>query len=279
MWANEEPEVLLCAHREVARQLLESLSADEGASCALSGRWGNLQQKLLAAKTSEEVLRLQLETLELLGQGKRQTLPASTLTRWLVEALNAASRAKQDSRPVGDYPLHSASFQAPSLSCSPAAGDIDALTGFPTRAAAEAILRDALANGERPIVAVVVIDRMPLFRARYGTAGANQLTLLLCQELGQSLPEHCQQIFRWTDDSFVLVWTLGDQLEVARRELVRLIYIKRPFELVRRDRTVLVNVTVSFDVLQLWGEAKHALAQIDGYVQRQLSGVRAGGRR
>jgi GGDEF domain-containing protein len=150
---------------------------------------------------------------------------------------------RQEAKRRADETTHAAtvlSREVQKISKQPPAADpaADPLTALPTREQGEKVLSSMCAS-LKGFVAVLTLDRLQLYNARYGRSLGDDILRFFAAQLKElSPPDHC--LFRWTGPTIVVLSNRVINLEDARCE-IRRVQEKMPafeFELETRSASL-----------------------------------------
>src|SRR5262249_53610601 len=134
-------------------------------------------------------------------------------------------------------------------SARPAGSNIDACTGLPKRAAAEAAIQEIAGVGSNAYVAVFYLHRMALTNARFGEAIGNQVIQYCSPHVAATLTKAKDALFRWSGPAFVAILEREESLPAASSEIQRIVAapLSRFFE--TPSRSVFLPIKLSADTI------------------------------
>jgi GGDEF domain-containing protein len=218
-------------------------------------------EKLHSDRESQPILAALRTTVEqALAEGKLSTAREAALASLDELAQQAANRRTRSLELTGDLQARITILEQsvpqgvkPAPSAPPT---VDATTGLPKRADAEAAIHHALAavsgSGSKLYAAVFYLHRMPLTNARFGEAIGNQVVLFCSQHLATTVTRTNDLLFRWSGPAFVAILERPESEQAVNGEIQRLISspFSRFFE--TSSRSVYLPVKVTGHVLPLF---------------------------
>ena len=185
----------------VAQTVLQICSASDECGARLD----QIEEQIEEAEGIEgvRVLRFRLEeTLQTLrDETRRQREELSEIFDRLQKQVEAAQVADRDDTRPG--------------------AEIDKLSGFETREAAERVMAEAMEKGGLSYAALFVLDRLHLINAQFGYASGDRILREFGEHLRLSLLP-ADQLFRWTGPAFLAIIERGEEPAEVEANVQRL---------------------------------------------------------
>ena len=146
----------------------------------------------------------------------------------------------------------------------------DAVTGLPSRRAAEEALAKACET-EAPIYAVaIVLDRIETFNARFGYEVGDEILRFVAQSLKRQVLRS-DQLFRWTGPMLLALVERPGSLERARADIARIMDLKLEHTVQTSTRTILMPITTRWTLFRTMASLRLLTHKIDGFAKLRLS--------
>ena len=142
---------------------------------------------------------------------------------------------------------------------------VDAATGLPDRAAAEAALSECAAANEPAYTLVFIADRVQLINARFGYAAGDEVLKTIQTHVRKGLrPE--DRMFRWRGPSFLALLKRSDPVDCVRAEISRIVMtrLQKTFDI--GNRSVLVPIGMQWALFPVSSSSKLLVHKIDNFV-------------
>jgi GGDEF domain-containing protein len=145
---------------------------------------------------------------------------------------------------------------------------MDKLTGLPTRAFAENLIDERLAQNSDCLVGVVAINRFKDMREKFGPAVINDLIKTVVQQLTQRLPE--TQLCRWSANSFMAISSIvSSYAETAQPwRGIRGLRVEKHIEDPSRTALVSLNTNLLVEHLRPSSSKRVLLQEVDRFVEQ-----------
>lgn len=147
--------------------------------------------------------------------------------------------------------------------------DIDRVTGFAGRSAAEVAIHEAAEAGDSRYVAVAVLEKMQLINARFGYAVGDEV---LCEFAALVAGRLCSraEFYRWSGPTVIGILRRSEPLHVIRAEVSRVIEVPISKSLVTGSQNAFITTTPASMVIPVAPPPADIIARIDRFVAAQL---------
>jgi len=146
----------------------------------------------------------------------------------------------------------------------------DPVTGFPSRPQAEEAVAHAWQTDPPSYVAVMVLDRVPMFNARFGHSVGDEVLRYFGEFLQAQLREG-DRIFRWGRATLVALLPRPNCLEIVRDEVARLMDARCEHTVQTASRTILLAIAARWTVFPSIAAPRLLIHKIDAF-----SGMKTG---
>lgn len=145
-------------------------------------------------------------------------------------------------------------------------GDLAAADGLRTKSDAEAAIRQCVEGGDRKCAAVFAVDRLPVYRRRYGPAAVKQLKSDYAQHLCHAL-RGGDELYEWGAPGFLILLEREGAEGEVREELKRI--ASRRLECSLQGSSAIISLQAQWNVKPLWGDesADDLIAELEQFVQ------------
>jgi diguanylate cyclase (GGDEF)-like protein len=126
----------------------------------------------------------------------------------------------------------------------------DPTTGLPMRDAAEASLMERCASGKKGYVALMMVDRIQTYNARFGRKVGDDVLVHFAQFLREALPAK-DSLFRWTGPTVVALLDRQIEAEDVRAEVRRIVERIPEFTVRTDSRTAMLPIAARWGVFPL----------------------------
>lgn len=144
----------------------------------------------------------------------------------------------------------------------------DALTGLPSREAVESALAARCSSGKVSHVAVLTVDHLQLYNARFGRTTGDHILRHFSENVRKLLPP-LDAFFRWGGPTFVVVVDRACAIEEIRSEIKRLLDKVPRISLESESRSALVSVTSRWTIFPISAPAQALIKKIDMFTTVQ----------
>ncbi len=147
--------------------------------------------------------------------------------------------------------------------------DIDRVTGFAGRSAAEVAIHEAVEAGDSRYVAVAVLGKMLLINARFGYAVGDEV---LCEFAALVAGRLCSRaaFYRWSGPTVIGILQRSEPLHVIRAEVSRLVEVPITKSLTTGSQNAYITTTAASMVVPVASPATEVIASIDRFVAAQI---------
>jgi GGDEF domain-containing protein len=147
---------------------------------------------------------------------------------------------------------------------------IDPVTNLPTRAFAENLIQERLANKTDCMVGLVIINRFTGLQGRFGPAHVDDLVRAVVKQLAQRLPE-ATTLCRWSANSFVAITDIVSSYAESSQQWRRVSGLKVEKQIEDESRTALVvlNTSVMLEHLRPLASKRALIQNLDRFVMLQ----------
>jgi diguanylate cyclase (GGDEF)-like protein len=224
----------------VVTMLLSAMGGMLSTGGEKAARLQEIAGRVRSAAALEEVHRIRLQ-----------------LAEWLAEFhLDTGRQKEPDNRttapPEADLP-------------PPPAGN-DSVTGFSTRPQAEEALVQAWQTDPPSYVAVMTLDRLPIFNMRFGHSVGDEV-LRYFGEFLQGRLRPGDRIFRWSGAALLVLLPRPNRLEIVRDEVARLMDVRCEHTVQTASRTVLLPIAARWTVFPSMAAPRLLIHKIDAFAE------------
>lgn len=147
--------------------------------------------------------------------------------------------------------------------------DIDRVTGFAGRSAAEVAIHEAVDAGDAVYIAVAVLARMESINARFGYAVGDEV---LCEFAARVAGRLCSRaaFYRWSGPTIIGILQRSEPIHVIRTEVSRVAEAPISKALVTGSQNAFITMSASSMVLPVAPPASDIIARIDRFVAGQI---------
>jgi len=144
---------------------------------------------------------------------------------------------------------------------------LDPVTRLPTRAFAENLIEEQLANKTDCMVGIVTINRLGGLKERFGQANVDELVKIVAKQLAQRLPE-ATTLCRWSANSFVAVTAILSSYAESSQQWRRVSGLKVEKQIEDENRTAMVvlNTSVMVEHLRSLSSKRALIQNLDRFV-------------
>lgn len=147
--------------------------------------------------------------------------------------------------------------------------DIDRVTGFAGRGAAEVAIHEAMEVDDSAYVAVVVLGKMQGINARFGYAVGNELLCEFAARVAGALCGHAA-FYRWNGPTVIGILQRSGPLHVVSAEVSRVAEAPISKSLVTGGQNAFITTSATSLVIPIEPPASDIVARIDGFVATQI---------
>jgi GGDEF domain-containing protein len=147
--------------------------------------------------------------------------------------------------------------------------EIDRVTGFAGRSAAEVALHDAVQAPESRYVVVAVLGKMQAINARFGYAVGDEV---LCEFAARVAGRLCSRaaFYRWSGPTILGILQRPEPLHVVRAEAGRIIEAPIAKSLISGQQNAFISTSAASLVIPVAPPAGELIARIDNFVHGQI---------
>jgi len=147
--------------------------------------------------------------------------------------------------------------------------DIDRVTGFAGRGAAEVAIHEAAGSSDTYYAAVAVLGKMQLINARFGYAVGDEV---LCEFAALVAGRLCSRaaFFRWSGPTVIGLLQRSEPLHTIRAEVSRLVEVPITKSLVTGSQNAYITTTAASTVIPVTPPPADIIARIDSFVAAQI---------
>jgi GGDEF domain-containing protein len=147
--------------------------------------------------------------------------------------------------------------------------DIDRVTGFAGRSAAEVAIHEAVESGESRYVAVAVLGKMQSINARFGYAIGDEV---LCEFAARVAGGLCCRaaFYRWSGPTVIGILQRSDPVHVIRSEVARVVEAPISKSLVSGSQNAFITTSATSLVVPIAPPAGEIISSIDIFVAAQI---------
>jgi GGDEF domain-containing protein len=207
-----------------------------------------------------ELLMGTLEDLSIAGKERMQQLKE---IRRKLESANDVEELRTGKSSLTDCLLEVRKEAERQLEGGLADASKDLITNLENRPAAEAALIAAAASGTPFCVAVVVIDRLPLYNRRYGREVGDKVLHFFAEYMKHAFAPGVA-MYRWTGP--VLLVLVPGTMEKVQSAMRSILESKQQYECETGSRTILLSVDARWSVLPMMVDPRLLINKIDGCV-------------
>jgi len=147
--------------------------------------------------------------------------------------------------------------------------DIDRVTGFAGRSAAEVAVHEATHAAEPHYVAVAVLGKMPAINSRFGYAVGDEVLCEFAARVAGGLCSHAA-FFRWSGPTVIGILQRSDPIQVIRREVSGAAEVPMSKALVTGGQNAFITTSAVSTVIPVAPPASDVIARIDAFVAAQI---------
>lgn len=147
--------------------------------------------------------------------------------------------------------------------------DIDRVTGFSGRSAAEVAIHEAIHAPEPRYIVVAVLGRMESINARFGYAVGDEV---LCEFAARVAGRLCSRaaFYRWSGPTILGILQRSEPIHAIRTEVGRVIEVPISKSLVSGAQNAFITTSAASMVLPVAPPAADIIARIDSFVAAQI---------
>lgn len=147
--------------------------------------------------------------------------------------------------------------------------DIDRVTGFAGRSAAEVAIHEAAESGESLYIAVAVLGKMQAINARFGYTVGDEV---LCEFAARVAGRLCSRasFFRWSGPTLLGILERTEPLHIIRAEVGRVAEAPISKAIVSGEQNAFITTSAATLVLPAAPPASDLIARIDSFVAAQI---------
>jgi GGDEF domain-containing protein len=147
-----------------------------------------------------------------------------------------------------------------------APGGNDSVTGLATRPQAEEALANAWKSDPPSYVAVMALDRLPIFNMRFGHSVGDEVLRYYGDFLrGKFRPG--DRIFRWSGVALLALLPRPNRLEIVRDEVARLMEVRCEHTVQTASRTILLPIASRWTVFPSMAAPRLLIHKIDAFAE------------
>jgi len=147
--------------------------------------------------------------------------------------------------------------------------DIDRVTGFAGRNAAEVAIHEAANAGDSRYIAVAVLGKMPAINARFGYSVGDEV---LCEFAARVAGGLCSNatFFRWSGPTVIGVLRRSEPIHVVRTEVSAAAEVPTSKALMSGGQNAFITISAVSLVIPVSAPASEIIARIDAFVAAQI---------
>ena len=147
--------------------------------------------------------------------------------------------------------------------------DVDRVTGFAGRSAAEVAIHEALESPESRYIAVAVLGKMQALNSRFGYAVGDEV---LCEFAARVAGRLCSRasFFRWSGPAIVGILLRSEPLHVIRAEVTRVVEAPISKSITSGEQNAFITTSATSLVLPMEAPVNELVARIDSFVAAQI---------
>jgi GGDEF domain-containing protein len=147
--------------------------------------------------------------------------------------------------------------------------DIDRVTGFAGRSAAEVAIHEAAESPDPRYVAIAVLGKMESINARFGYAVGDEL---LCEFAARVAGRLCSRaaFYRWSGPTLIGILQRSEPLHAVCTEVARIADVPISKSLVNGQQNAFITTSAISMVLPVVPPASEVIARIDSFVTGQI---------
>lgn len=147
--------------------------------------------------------------------------------------------------------------------------DIDRVTGFAGRSAAEVAIHEAIDSGDSTYIAVAVLAKMESINARFGYAVGDEV---LCEFAARVAGRLCSRaaFYRWSGPTIIGILRRSEPVHVIRAEVSRVVDLPVSKSLVSGSQNAFITTSAASMVLPVAPPPADIIARIDRFVASQI---------
>jgi GGDEF domain-containing protein len=151
----------------------------------------------------------------------------------------------------------------------PAALDLDAATGLPSKKEAVKAIQAAVASPHNKFLAIAVVSRLQAVNARFGDSIGHSVLATFADHFRGHLAAN-DRLFRWHGPALVAVLERDERLEKVRTELRRFIEAKLEKTVEVGNRTILLPISASWSIFSVAPPMEAPLTKIEAFTAAQV---------
>jgi diguanylate cyclase (GGDEF)-like protein len=220
----------------VVTMLISAIAGMPSTDDETVGRLREISGRVRSANGVEEVHKIRLQLAQCLTE-------LQLLTRHQKDQENCA-QAPGESAPAGN----------------------DSVTGLATRPQAEEALASAWKSDPPSYVAVMALDRLPVFNMRFGHSVGDEVLRYYGDFLrGKFRPG--DRIFRWSGVALLALLPRPNRLEIVRDEVARLMEVRCEHTVQTASRTILLPIASRWTVFPSMAAPRLLIHKIDAFAE------------
>ena len=146
--------------------------------------------------------------------------------------------------------------------------DFNSVTDLPGRRSAESAVTEALRDGGKHYLVILVLNRLGSINARFGNGVGDQVLMELARLVRTEMPGEAQ-LFRWSGPTLVVLLSRRCPIEYMRAELNRVFNKPIGKEFRSGDRIVHIPSTPTWTVMGLVPPLETVTKHVDTFVAKQ----------
>ena len=212
----------------------------------------NIAMQLKRASALEDIYQLRLR-----------------LSECLKNVRDEAARQRTDNQGTLQVMKHELAASQQRLSNHGILTDVDRVTGFAGRGAAEVALHEAVNAPDPHYVVVAVLGRMESINARFGYAIGDEV---LCEFAARVAGRLCSRasFYRWSGPTIIGILQRSEPIHAIRTEASRVVEAPISKSLVSGSQNAFITTSAASLVLPVTAPATEMIAQIDTFVNGQI---------
>ena len=224
-----------------------------GSASEISGKnLENIATQLKRASALEDIYQLRLR-----------------LAECLKNVRDEAVRQRSESQSTLQTMKHELAASQQRLSYHGIETDIDRVTGFAGRSAAEIAIHEAVEAGDSRYVVIAVLGKMQSINARFGYAVGDEV---LCEFAARVAGRLCSRaaFYRWSGPSMIGLLQRSEPAHVIRSEVAKVVEAPISKSLVTGAQNAFITTSAASLVLPVAPPAGEIISRIDAFVAAQI---------
>lgn len=147
--------------------------------------------------------------------------------------------------------------------------DIDRITGLAGREAAISAIQDSVTGVDNCYIAVLVLNKLHTINIHFGYSVGDEVFREFVTYVTDKLPAGTP-LYRWSGPTIIAILRSSKPVYETRSEVSRIAETPSLKSLVRHGQSAYITTTAAWSVMSLVPPATDLVAQIDGFVSKQV---------